>query len=120
MKAISPRYPTFVIHEGYDRALALQSVGEGWASLINEVFDFIEQNKIHNVRIIQVKEKWGGLRIYTDMMHDKLDAKIADVQKRSFTICEVSGAPGKLRNCNGWYRTLSDAEGGQHPVVTQP
>jgi hypothetical protein len=120
MKNVSPRYPTFVIHEGYDRALALESVNTGWQPLVDELFDFIEQQKINNVRIVQVKEKWGGLRVYTDMMHDKLDAKIADVQKRSFTICEVSGAAGKLRNCNGWYRTLSDVEGGQYPVVTQP
>jgi hypothetical protein len=105
------------VYEGYDRALALESVGKGWASLINEVFDFIEQQKITNIRIIQVKEKWGGLRIYTDLIHDVLDEKIRDAERRSFTICEVSGAPGELRNCNGWYRTLSDAEGGQYPVV---
>ena len=119
MKNVSPRYPTYVIHEGYDRELALQSVGDGWASLVNELFDFMEQQKINNVRIVQVNEKWGGLRVYTDMVHDKVDAKITELGKRSFSICEVSGEAGKLRNCNGWYRTLSEAEGGQYPVVTQ-
>jgi len=119
MKNVSPRYPTYVIHEGYDRELALQSVGDGWASLVNEVFDFMATMKT-SVKIIQVKEKWGGLRIYTDAMHVVLDKKIIDVEQRSFTICEVSGAAGKLRNCDGWYRTLSDVEGGQYPVVTHP
>jgi hypothetical protein len=116
-KIVSPRYPTFVVYEGYDRNLALESVGAGWTSLVNEIFDFIEQQKITNTRIIQVKEKWGGLRIYTDNINDFLDTKIRDVEKRSFTICEISGVPGTLRNCNGWYRTLSEAEGGQYPVV---
>jgi hypothetical protein len=120
MNKASPRYPTFVVYEGYDRTLAVQSVGAGWAPLINEVFDFIEQNKITNARIIQVKEKWGGLRIYTDFINNALDAKIRDVEKRSFTVCEVSGAPGKLRNCNGWYRTLSDEHGAQYPIIENP
>lgn len=119
MKSVSPRYPSFVIYEGYDRALALESVGKGWASLIHEVFDYMENNKTHS-KIIQVKEKWGGLRIYTDVIDNNLDKKIIEIEKKSFTICEVSGEPGKLRNCNGWYRTLSDAEGGQYPVVQQP
>ena len=116
MKNVSPRYPTFVIFEGYDKQLALESVGAGWASLIEEVFSFMEQNKI-NCKIIQVKEKWGGLRIYTDIIHEQLDKKIIEVEKKSFTICETSGAPGKLRNCNGWYRTLSDALGKEYPIV---
>lgn len=109
------RYPTYVVHEGYDRNLALASVGRGWSDLINEIFDFIEQKKISNVRIIQVKEKYGGLRVYTDFINDALDKKIRDAEHRSFTICEVSGTPGKLRDCHGWYRTLCDQEAGEYP-----
>jgi hypothetical protein len=111
MKASSPRYPTYVIYEGYDIQLALESVGEGWAPLIREVFEYIEKNRVYS-KIVQVKEKWGGLRIYTDVVHDGLDAKIRDVEKRSFTMCEVCGKPGFLRK-GGWYRTLCDehAEG---------
>jgi len=118
MKPISPRYPTYVVYEGYDRALALQSVGEGWASLIHEVFDYMEQ--IHTpTKVVQVKEKWGGLRIYTDVIDYRLDEKIREAEKKSFTICEISGEPGKLRNCNGWYRTLSDTHGKEFPVIEE-
>jgi hypothetical protein len=115
MKPISPRYPTFVIYEGYDRALALESVGPGWSSLINEVFDFIEQNKIPQ-KVVQVKEKWGGLRIYTDVIDNRLDAKIREMEKKSFNVCEDCGEPGKLRS-GGWYRTLCDAHGKDKPIV---
>lgn len=114
MKPVSPRYPTYVIYEGYDRALALESVGKGWSSLIHEVFDYIEQNKIPQ-KVIQVKEKFGGLRIYADY-NEELDKKIIEVGKRSFTICEDCGAPGKLRGGN-WYRTLCDTHGKDKPII---
>ena len=106
MKAASPRYPTYVIYEGYDRALALESVGQGWASLIHEVFDYMEQNQVHS-KVIQVKEKFGGLRVYTDVMHEGLDAVIRSTGKKSFSICEDCGASGALRE-GSWYRTLCD------------
>ena len=106
MKIASPRYPTYVIYEGYDRALALESVGQGWAPLINEVFDYMEKNP-SPTKVIQVKEKFGGLRVYTDVMDDGLDTIIRSVGKRSFEVCEDCGQPGALRE-GGWYRTLCD------------
>jgi hypothetical protein len=115
MKASSPRYPTFVIYEGYDRALALASVGKGWAPLIHEVFDLIEQKKITQ-KVVQVKEKFGGLRIYTDIINDELEKKVIEVGNRSFTICEECGAPGQLRG-GSWYRTLCDVHGKNKPAV---
>lgn len=115
MKATSPRYPTFVIYEGYDLQLALESVGEGWAPLIREVFEYMEKTRVHS-KIVQVKEKWGGLRIYTDVVHDGLDAKIRDVEKKSFTICEQCGSAGKLRS-GSWYRTLCEEHAGGAPAV---
>lgn len=115
MKAPSPRYPTFVVYEGYDRALAIESVGKGWESLIHEVFNYIQEHRVHT-KIIQVKEKWGGLRIYTDVIHDGLDEKIREVEKRSFKICETCGKPGVLRG-GGWYRTLCDVHGKDNPII---
>jgi len=49
----------------------------------------------------------------------RLDEKIREAEKKSFTICEISGEPGKLRNCNGWYRTLSDTHGKEFPVIEE-
>ena len=115
----SQNYPTSVTYDGYTRELALQSVGVGWAPLINEVFDKLETIK-GQIKIIQVKEKWGGLRIYTDYANEELDTVIRSAEERSYEICEVSGKPGKLRNCNGWYRVLSDEHGAQYPLVKNP
>lgn len=110
------KIPGFVYHEGYTRELAKQSVGAGWSKLIDEVFDALGTIK-GQIKIIQVKEKWGGLRIYTDYRNEKLEETISAIEQKSFTICEVCGDPGKLTNYNGWYRTLCDAHRGNHPVV---
>lgn len=117
MKIASPRYPTYVIYEGYDRALALESVGQGWSSLIDEVFNYIEQNRVHS-KVIQVKEKFGGLRVYTDVGHEGLDEVIRNVGYKSFKICEDCGAAGVLRS-GGWYRTLCDTHANGKPPIPE-
>lgn len=98
--------PGFVVYKGYTRELALESVGEGWADLVNEVFDKKEAYE-NPITIYQVKEKYGGLRIYTNEYDEAFDQFLYDVEKRSFYICEECGKAGQLRD-GGWYRTLCD------------
>ena len=86
--------------------MGLTSVGKGWASLVNRVFDKLETIK-GSIKIVQVKEKWGGLRIYTDYSNKELDKVIYDAEKESLEICEVCGQPGKLRG-KTWYYTSCD------------
>ena len=95
-----------VNYKGYTRQMALDSVGDGWASLVNKVFDKLE-TLIGNVKVIQVKEKFGGLRVYTDLHNEELETVIQNVGYESFTICEECGKPGHLRD-GGWYKTLCD------------
>lgn len=109
------RVPSMVYYDGYSRELAIASVGPGWGGLINEVFDTLATIK-GTIKIIQVKEKWGGLRVYTDYVNSTLDPVIADVQKRSLSICEQCGAPGKLYG-GGWIRTLCAPHAGDKPEI---
>lgn len=95
-----------VNYRGYTREMGLTSVGKGWASLVNRVFDKLETIK-GSIKIVQVKEKWGGLRIYTDYSNKELDKVIYDAEKESLEICEVCGKPGKLRG-KTWYYTSCD------------
>ena len=95
-----------VNYRGYTREMGLTSVGKGWTPLVNRVFDKLETIK-GSIKIVQVKEKWGGLRIYTDYSNKELDKVIYDAEKESLEICEVCGKPGKLRG-KTWYYTSYD------------
>jgi len=96
--------PGLYYGRGYNREQALQSVGKGWASLVNEIFDKVETHTTPFI-IIQVKEKWGGLRVYSTPYDDHLNQFLIEVEKKSFTICEECGKDGQLRK-GSWYRTL--------------
>jgi hypothetical protein len=87
------------------REKALTSVGSGWSGLVNEAYDYIEARQ--NIKVVCVKEKFGGLRIYTDAYDDEADKLIMNLEKRSFTICETCGEDGKLRG-GSWYQTLCE------------
>lgn len=111
---------SFVNYKGYTRELALSSVGPGWASLIHHIFDTLENIK-GTVKIVQVKEKFAGLRVYTDYMNDELEAVIRQAERESFTICEECGKPGKVRG-RSWYYTSCDehARNNDQPHKYQP
>lgn len=98
---------SFVNYKGYTREMALSSVGKGWAHLIHRVFDTLENIK-GTVKIVQVKEKYAGLRVYTDYTNDELDKIVRDAELESLKTCEQCGQPGKVRG-RGWYYTSCDA-----------
>ena len=85
--------------------------GEGWYPLIEELLDKLQEieNKQHiGLEITEIKEKYGGLRVYTNAGNDEIWDLIEKYERRTNTICERCGKPGKLRNNHGWYTTLCD------------
>ena len=111
---------TYVNYKGYTREMALTSVGNGWAHLIHRVFDKLDTIK-GSVKIIQVKEKFAGLRVYTDYVNEELDKVIRDAERESLKTCEDCGKPGKVRG-RGWYYTSCDlhAKDDSKPHTFQP
>ena len=81
---------------------AKSCVGPGWASLIDAIYDRLPED----AHILQVKEKWGGLRFYVSGTTELLDF-IDEMEAMSLKTCEVCGQPGKPRE-GGWIRTLCD------------
>ncbi len=85
------------------------SVGSGWYQLLKDlIVDLIELG--WDKEVCQVKEKFGGLRFYINSASMEVFDRITKAENESYTICEVTGLPGKLRTDIGWYVTLCDEE----------
>lgn len=87
---------------GYTLVEGLESVGKGWATLIHVLF----VSKPTHVEIVQVKEKFGQLRVYIDPSSDAFANIAAAVEKVSELICEDCALPGTMTTDRGWMLTL--------------
>lgn len=79
--------------------------GDGWLGLIDGTLDLIQRHSIDldvDIRLRQVKEKFGELRIYSQG-GDNLTREIFDIAELvSGKTCEICGQPGQLCNRQGW------------------
>ena len=83
----------------------------GWYRLIVDCDKELLSLDPHYVPV-QIKQKFGGLRYYYNTSADEETAlKMREVVDKyealSVQTCEISGQPGKLMNCRGFYQTLS-------------
>lgn len=88
-------------------------VGKGWYDLVLEL-----DRKLAEIDpdygVVQVKEKFGGLRYYAnsreistegDWLNDPFRVLIREAERKSYRTCERCGKPGLLRE-GSWLRTL--------------
>lgn len=81
------------------------SVGDGWIPHIQELIEkCIELG--WDKEICQVKEKFGGLRFYTNIASEDVFDLISEYESKSYHMCEECGKKGELRKDKGWWRTL--------------
>ena len=58
--------------------------------------------------VLQVKEKFGGLRFYVNCRkQEAIRQRIGLAAQESFRTCEICGQPGELRE-DSWIKTLCD------------
>lgn len=121
-KALCERYPFLIprnvwtdsIVEDYNYEFTeLDSMPDGWRKAFGIQFmeelreELIKVNNLNTFRIIQIKEKFGGLRFYINGAPP--NSKIYDIINKyedlSFEICEFCGASGKTEDYQGWLFT---------------
>lgn len=93
--------------------------GDGWFEIIFN-FSIEAEAKVKEMKeegaeeirlplVLQVKEKLGGLRIYTDKSCETINALIDSAQKNAARTCELCGNSGSRRESeSGWLMTLCD------------
>jgi len=94
--------------------LKLETVGNvcgpGWLPIIQKALE--EINNINpNIEILQIKEKFGGLRLYVGNIGDVDTTEIKKIvrhaERECSMTCEYCGCTGKWRKL-GWQKTLCD------------
>ena len=125
------KYPTLFANKDKTPVQSCMAFGVecniGWYDIISSVCYRIQQHeknkKYHTERKLkedpsyksdyyavifdQIKEKYGGLRIYYSGGDNYVDGVIDMAEEMSYKICERCGCPGSP-NKQGWIMTLCD------------
>lgn len=79
---------------------------DGWFDIIEECLRDLSKLP-EPPTLLQVKEKFGTLRIYVDGYTDEDDAIISRAEKKSENTCEMCGKVGHIRGAH-WYMVRCD------------
>ena len=78
----------------------------GWNDIVRRlVDDLIEMG--WDLQLMQIKEKYGGLRFYISSATDEIFDRIEEAESESLRTCCDCGESGKTRD-GGWIMTLCD------------
>jgi hypothetical protein len=86
-------------------------VGSGWTELLIKLLhllDEFERASPGSIRIVQIKQKFGELRVYLAKGHPEASALIDIATAQSRTACEECGGLSAIQDRNGWFTTLCD------------
>lgn len=83
---------------------------DGWFDVIWELCEDVERllenvessSEYESFEIIQVKEKFAELRVYTNWSTHSIDERIQKAEEDSRYICEHCGMPGEQISDGGW------------------
>ena len=82
--------------------------GPGWYGLLE---DMLKQASAlpDPPHIVQIKEKFGGLRVYTDRVHQQMDQLIRVAEARAARTCEGCCTTDLVTQEGAWIKTLCPA-----------
>lgn len=90
-------------------------IDAGWLLLVEGLLyklqweiDGLPEEERSQYKVVQVKEKFGGLRFYMNKMTPTMSQNITLAEAKSHTICEKCGAPGRTASLGGWLKTYCD------------
>jgi hypothetical protein len=84
------------------------SVGDGWLDLIDQLINDLEAAG-EMPEIVQIKEKFGGLRFYVQGANEDQHNLINEAENTSLETCEECGKSGASQTVEGWIQTLCES-----------
>jgi len=112
-KQLFEEFPT--LYRGKDKPISESLMafgfecGDGWFNLIRDLSaKIMSAEGGDKVEVMQVKEKFGGLRYYVDNTTDEIDVIIRHFENEAELTCEDCGSVGKIKSYKGWLTCLCD------------
>jgi hypothetical protein len=114
------KFPALFVGSTYPLTESLMAFGcecgDGWYGIIESACESIaahcESNEIHDFAFMQIKQKFGTLRMYSIGGDEFISGALGAAEEKSCETCEQCGNPGS-RNTEGyWIETL--CEGCRH------
>ena len=105
-KLLNEKYPKM-----FENQFGGIAVGKGWWPIIESLCSNIHSHIIWKkgtcpqVAVMQIKEKFGGLRFYYDGGDDTIRGMVSMAETWASHTCETCGVPGNSRE-GGWIKTL--------------
>lgn len=94
-------YPFAVARLGFD-------VGNGWVPILEELCFNLSRIIPEDFHLVQVKEKFGALRIYSNIHKKEFEDLMHEAALKSEETCEICGKEGKQTSVRGWIKTLCE------------
>jgi hypothetical protein len=111
------RWPTWFNTKGDFRDTAMPRgfcCDNGWFNILGRLFENLEPLVANFERtsglqfeVLQVKEKFGELRIHVNDKTEEISQAIGQAQLEALLTCEICSKPGQLRE-GDWIKTLCD------------
>jgi len=90
-------------------------IEDGWYQIVFDLFTKIQkhcESTNQKVTILQVKEKFAGLRVYYSHEGGEKDNVVFDLvmeaQNKSYSTCELTGGVGTQYQRGTWVKTLCE------------
>lgn len=90
---------------GFPPPFSPLTIGTGWYHILDQLFPRLV---LFGVRRVEVKTKYGALRVYTDVNAPAIQAAIAAAEVASLHTCEICGRVAVLRALPGILQTLCE------------
>ena len=85
-------------------------IADGWMPLLDRLCEdlvrIIRKDRLTRFRVVQVKEKFGSLRVHAKGGNRRTRDIIDAADRESSGMCERCGSHGKTVNEEDWWRTL--------------